>query len=357
MSNTVSKNKARMYLDVIKTNAGVCYLQGKPGIGKTATLEQLAQEEGLAYFDIRLSMCAEEDFNIPMPNEQTGLVKNTIPEWAAFANEQPTLIVFEELNRASLAVRNAALQILLERRIGHKFKFNNNVYFCATGNFGEEDGTEVEDFDSALNNRLIHFRFSMSVPEWKEGFAKEHVHPLILDFVEAKPEHFYKEPSDGGAYATPRSWTHFSKLLESKIGMKSDIKQAKSITNMFGGAYVGPSAAAFMNYLENMELVSINDIIDDYPKVKKNLKQLNRDILSSLLNNLKEFNIDNFDSKQFKNVTDFLVNNLSEDEQVSYLLHVAQENDVKNKKSNSNKLMAKGGPFEHLKDKMIDLLQ
>jgi hypothetical protein len=34
-----------------------------------------------------------------------------------------------------------------------------------SGNLGDEDGTDVEEFDSALNNRLIHINHTLDVQE------------------------------------------------------------------------------------------------------------------------------------------------------------------------------------------------
>jgi hypothetical protein len=296
-------------------------------------------------------MCAEEDFLIPDPSG--GVIRNSVPEWAVDANKQPTLVVFEELNRAREEVRNAALQILLERRIGHKFNFNDNVYFVATGNLGEEDGCNVEDFDAALNNRLIHTKFTMNLPEWKEGYADEHVHPLIVSFLESKPEYFYKYDADTPAFATPRSWTHLSKLIQYKIGNKTDLKQVKDIVLNRGADYVGISANALLNYLENMSLVNINDLLDNYPKASKSLKNLNRDIINSLLNNLKELDIDTFDDKQYTNLLKFIKNDLSEDEQASYLYHIASEYELDDKNKNSHRILKTD--MKHMKDKILKL--
>jgi len=110
---------------------------------------------------------------------QVKTLKHVVPEWAIKANMKPTLIHFEELNRSTLQVRNAALQLLLEREIGAFFKFNDSVYMMSSGNLGEEDGTDVEEFDQALNNRLIHYTHDMPFPEWKKEFADENVHQLL----------------------------------------------------------------------------------------------------------------------------------------------------------------------------------
>ena len=155
---------------------------------------------------------SDEDFKI------VKVLDYVVPKWALIANSAPTIVVFEELNRATLPVRNAALQILLERRIDVEFKFNENVHFAATGNLGDEDGTDVEEFDSALNNRLIHEIYDLSFDEWDEDFAKDNIHPTIMSFLRANPDYMYRKVSDSDnteadKYATPRSWDMFSRYL------------------------------------------------------------------------------------------------------------------------------------------------
>ena len=190
-------DRERLYFQVMWPKAGVLYITSKPGIAKSATARSIAKKMGFRYMDIRLSMVDETDVGL-YPNvsdiledgKVTGLkcLDFVVPRWAIESNKQPTIIHFEELNRASLPVRNAALQILLERCIGTEFKFNDTVLMMSSGNLGEEDGTDVEEFDAALNNRLIHYSHTLSADEWIDGFAKENVHSIIVSYIKAHPE-------------------------------------------------------------------------------------------------------------------------------------------------------------------------
>jgi len=152
--------RERKYFMTMWPKSGVMYITSKPGIAKSAIAREIADKMGFKYLDIRLSMVDETDVGL-YPNistvdnggEMVKCLDFVVPRWAIEANKQPTIIHFEELNRAQLPVRNAALQILLERCIGTEFKFNDTVLMMASGNLGDEDGTDVEEFDNALNNR------------------------------------------------------------------------------------------------------------------------------------------------------------------------------------------------------------
>lgn len=218
----LSKKEA-LYFSVMRSQYGVLFIKSKPGVAKSAIALSIANKLGLQYVDIRLSMADETDMQFPNLTYNKELechvIEHAIPEWAVMSNEVPTLIHFEELNRAPLAVRNAALQILLERGIGPKFKFNSNVFMMSSGNLGEEDGTDVEEFDNALNNRLIHLNHDLTIEEWF-GWGKNTIlHPDITSFIEFYPDFFYKKPNENSqTYASPRSWHMLSEFIIKNFG-------------------------------------------------------------------------------------------------------------------------------------------
>ena len=217
--------KERDYFMLMHSKSGVLYIKSKPGIAKSQKAKAIATKLGMRYLDIRLSMIDETDVGL-FPDKSSITVngitykflEHIITKWAFEANMIPTLIHFEELNRASLPVRNAALQLLLERCVGTAFEFNDNVYMMSSGNLGDEDGTDVEEFDAALNNRLIHVEHDLTFKEWVDDFAKDNVCPQIIKFLDVNPDMFYQPPtSTSHAYATARSWTFLSDYIKANF--------------------------------------------------------------------------------------------------------------------------------------------
>jgi hypothetical protein len=274
--------------------------------------------------DIRLSMVDETDVGLyPSVSDVNGIkcLDFVVPRWAIEANKQPTIIHFEELNRASLPVRNAALQILLERSIGTEFKFNDTVLMMSSGNLGDEDGTDVEEFDAALNNRLIHYSHTLSVPEWISGYAKEHVHSTIVSFINAYPEKLYQTSENSKAYATPRSWSFMSEFIIENFGKDASPKTFLPLLKEVAHSYIGNGSNKFIQYCEEMVNITIHDILDRYDSIVKELDKYNRDKNSELIQTLKEFDIKKLTEKQLDNVTKFL-KRVGDDELTAYLLHV-----------------------------------
>jgi hypothetical protein len=307
---------------------GVLNITSKPGVAKSAIGKSIATKMDFRYMDIRLSMVDETDVGLyPVVSEVESdgkMVKCldfVVPRWAIEANKQPTIIHFEELNRASQQVRNAALQILLERQIGTDFNFNENVLMMSSGNLGDEDGTDVEEFDSALNNRLVHINHSLSVDEWLGDFATNNCHKLITSFIKAHPEQMYKSSENTKAYATPRSWTMLSEFIVCNYGEDASPRDFLPLVKEVASGYLGNSAVKFVQYCEDMLNISIQDVLNNFDGIKKDLEKYNRDKNSELIQSLKEIEITKLTEKQLANVVKFL-NNVGDDEKTAYLLFI-----------------------------------
>ena len=323
--------REEMYFRMMWAKYGVLYITAKPGVAKSAIGRGIAEKMGFRYIDMRLSMQDEADFKYPYLEDmeyQGSVVKVSgfaIPRWAFEANQQPTIIHFEELNRAPQFVRNAALQILLERELGD-FKFNENVLMMASGNLGDEDGTDVEEFDSALNNRLIHFKHVLTTDEWIQNFAEQKVHPMIVSYIKSHPEQLYKKSDENSfAYATPRSWTMMSEFITKNFGKEADPRQFLPLLKRVAGSYIGNSAIKFIQYCEDMLNINIMDVLNRYDEIKGDLKRYNRDKKSELIQTLKEMDLGKLSDKQVQNAAKFL-KTVDEDELTGYLLYILDNN-------------------------------
>ena len=320
--------KERKYMAIMWAKYGVLNITSKPGIAKSAIGRSIADKMGFRYMDIRLSMVDETDVGlypnvteIEVDGKMVKCLDFVVPRWAIEANKQPTIIHFEELNRASQQVRNAALQILLERQIGTDFKFNENVLMMSSGNLGDEDGTDVEEFDSALNNRLVHINHTLDVKEWVDDFATENVHPMIVSYINTHPEHMYKTSDNAKGYATPRSWTMMSEFIVANYGMGSSPREFLPLLKEVAAGYIGNSAMKFVTYCEDMMNINIMDVLNNFEKVKEDLKKYNRDKNSELIQSLREMDITKLSDKQLDNCVKFL-NQVGDDEKTAYLLHI-----------------------------------
>jgi len=352
--------RQKKYFRIMYAQSGVLFITAEPGVAKSAIMKTIAKKLGFVYKDVRLSMVDEIDVGLFPYREDCevdatidledggkesvkkviSLMAYAIPKWAYEANQQPTLIHFEELNRAPLAVRNAALQILLERAIGSDFQFNDGVFMVSSGNLGDADGTDVEEFDRALNNRLIHMSHTLTLPEWVSDFATENVHPVVVSFLKSNEEHFLhsfdeRRSKDSAAYATPRSWTFLSDYIVKNYGMNSSIRDWSNDIRELAASYVGNGAATrFIRFLDESLRFGVRDLLDRYDEIQDMLKDISRDKKSELLNTLKGMDFRLWTKKQKENVKKFVLI-LSEDEAVSFILKIL-DSDYKYMKSNDD---------------------
>ena len=259
---------------LIRTRAGVVMLRGKAGVAKSATCNAISkgvlyEGEPLQFIDLRLSQMDETHFGFPYrqksPEGNFEIMDYAMPEWFESACAVPTLINFEELNRCSQDVQNAALEILNERTL-HGKKLPDHVFMVATGNMGDEDGCAVQEFDNALINRLIMVDFELSYDEWCEYYANENVTNYIVDFLADNDTHYYTPKAkilenEGKPFATPRSWTNLSKVLM-PMAQQNDTAKLASFVKKRAASYVGVDASRdFQDWLSNVGNLTFDKVI------------------------------------------------------------------------------------------------
>ncbi|MEC8273644.1 MAG: AAA family ATPase [Bacteroidota bacterium] len=261
---------------LIRNRAGVVMLRGKAGVAKSATCNAIAKGvlyngQPLNFIDLRLSQMDETHFGFPYRQKAKDgsnyeVMDYAMPEWFEEACDKPTLINFEELNRCSQDVQNAALEILNERTL-HGKKLPEHVYMIATGNMGEEDGCAVQEFDNALINRLILVDFELTYEEWCEYYANENVTNYVVDFIaDYKEQHYYTPKAkilenEGLPFATPRSWTNLSKVLM-PMAESNNFSSIINFVKKYGKSYVGKDASIdFQNWLGQVHNITFDKVI------------------------------------------------------------------------------------------------
>lgn len=364
--------REKTYLDIMLSGNSL-YLRGFPGTAKSAIGFSIAKKLGFQYIDKRISQIDETDIGLypVLSNSLDKIEKLTnlkqfpdlkdfydillkkyinelsnpdtihfaIPDWVMQANSTPTILHLEELNRANVHVRNAALQILNERQIGDT-KLNENVLIMSSGNYGELDGTEVDEMDLALSNRLCILDHELSADEWISEYANEFVHPLIVEYIKVKPRELSRFPNEKEIrWASPRSWTNLSKLLIFKFGKNSDIKN-EIIPELLvsGKGFIGNSLTEFIRYCQDISNINIRDIIEDWNRVKEDVSKFGRSRLSELISNLKYVDLMKLNNYEIENVMKFLesIFEKNADELSSYLIYLLdtmnENNHIVNKK-------------------------
>jgi len=220
------------------------FLWGPPGIGKSELVEGIANELGGLMIDLRLGQMEPTDIRgIPFYNKDIGKM-----DWAPpvelpdedMAKDYPVVVLFlDELNSAAPSVQSAAYQLILNRRIG-KYRLPDNVVMVAAGNRESDKGVTYR-MPTPLANRFIHQEMKVDFASWQEWAVNNRIHKDVVGYLSFAKQDLYDfdAKSASRAFATPRSWTFVSQLLD-----ESDDND--TTTNLIAGTVGEGLAVKFM---------------------------------------------------------------------------------------------------------------
>lgn len=213
-------------------------LWGEPGIGKSATLSQLAEALGLPMETVIASIHEPSDFSgLPIVGDDPARqgVPMAPPDWAVrIARAGRGLLFFDELSSAPPAVQAALLRVVLERRVG-SLHLPEQIRIVAAANppASAADGWHLSP---PLANRFVHLHWSHDPRVVVRGLAgtwpavnvptikPERAHAalarsrgIVAGFLTARPGLVHHMPTDaqgrGGAWPSPRTWEMALRLL------------------------------------------------------------------------------------------------------------------------------------------------
>ena len=227
---TINIKQAKQYLrKILESDEHLpVLLWGQPGIGKSQCIQQVANELGWEFIDIRLPLLMPSDLlGLPYPSKDHTRANFLYPAFFPDPNSKKKyIILFDEIGNAPMTLQSAAYRIILDRSIGEHYKFPKGVRMIAASN-REKDKSGVGKFSQALSNRFVHFFINAEYDSWKEWAIRNNINEKIIGFLKDFPQHLCVEPKiEEKAYATPRSWEYVSKLMNIKVGSEEMIAGA-----------------------------------------------------------------------------------------------------------------------------------
>jgi hypothetical protein len=230
------------------------FVWGGPGIGKSDLIGQITNSMSGFMIDMRLALMEPTDLRgMPYYNKEANNMS-----WAApvdlpteeFAAQYPVVVLFlDELNSAPPSVQAAAYQLVLNRRIG-TYKLPDNVVLIAAGNRETDKGVTYK-MPKPLANRFLHVTLDVNFDDWMMWATENRVHSDVVGYLAfAKSDLYAFDPrSPDQAFATPRTWTFVSELLEDD---EDDAPLTDSqLTDLVAGTVGEGMAIKFMNHREH----------------------------------------------------------------------------------------------------------
>ncbi len=192
-------------------------LHGRPGVGKSQIVAQLAREIGADLHDLRLTTIEPQDLRgLPYYDHDTQKTVWYRPEDLP-DTDRPAILFLDELTAATPWLQPTVYGLLQERRVG-RHVLPNTVFLVAAGNT-VEDGAIAHQMGTGLSDRLIHLIVEAEPGDWLDNYAvPKGLHPTVVAFIKTRPDLLdttTRGLNDGALImATPRSWERVSDILK-----------------------------------------------------------------------------------------------------------------------------------------------
>lgn len=203
------------------------FLLGAPGIGKTAIMEQIAQEMGIALVSYSMTHHTRQSaLGLPFiahkvyGGQEYDISEYTMSEIIAAIYEtmeesgmKEGILFLDEINCVSETLAPAMLQFLQYKVFG-RHQVPEGWVIVTAGN-PPEYNKSVREFDVVTMDRLKVMEVEADYRTWKEYALEHHLHAAVLNFLDLKKEYFYhmEITAKGRSYVTARGWEDLSQIL------------------------------------------------------------------------------------------------------------------------------------------------
>ena len=235
-------------------------LRGRHGIGKSTVVYQYAAQQNMEVVERRASQMTEGDL-VGLPSIEDNSTTFNPPDWFKAACDRPVVLFLDEVDRATLEVRQGIFELTDSRKLNGHTLHPDTLVFAAVN--GGEHGAQyqVGEMDPAELDRWTVFDIEPSVEDWLSWAKESQVSDEIWNFINQNRNHLEHtddfEPNK--VYPSRRSWERLDKCLT-----QADLlKEASPVLYNLTSAFVGFEAAvAFNDFVLNYDRqVTTDDIL------------------------------------------------------------------------------------------------
>ena len=304
---TVTSQQAKPAVKAAMKANRPAFLWGPPGVGKSELVQQIAEDMGnCLVIDLRMAQMEPTDIRgIPFFNKELGVMDWAppieLPSEELAAQYDKIILFLDEMNSAPPAVQAAGYQLVLNGRVG-KYVLPKNVHIVAAGNRDSDKGVTYR-MPMPLANRFIHLEMRPDFASWQTWAIENQVHEDVVGYLSFAKQDLYDfdAKSSSRAFATPRTWTFVSQLLQ------EDDMDAETLYNLVAGTVGEGLATKFVAHRKiASKLPNPSDILAG--KVKDlDVKEISAmyALTISMCYELKDaLDTDKVDSKKFHEMCD-----------------------------------------------------
>ena len=226
MTAYFTKDELGQYVIPIQRQRPV-FLIGAPGIGKTAIMEQIAQELDVALLSYSMTHHTRQSaLGLPFISHKVydgveyDISEYTMSEIIASVydmmestGKREGILFLDEINCVSETLTPIMLQFLQYKVFG-RHRVPDGWIVVTAGNPPEYNNS-VHEFDIVTWDRLKRIDVEPDYGAWKEYAYKMGVHPSITSYLDIKKNNFYKVETtvDGKSFVTARGWDDLSQMI------------------------------------------------------------------------------------------------------------------------------------------------
>ena len=243
-------------------------LRGRHGIGKSTVVYQYANHISMPVVERRASQMTEGDL-VGLPSVEDNSTTFNPPDWFKTACDNPVVLFLDEVDRATLEVRQGIFELTDSRKLNGHTLHPDTVVFAAVN--GGEHGSQyqVGEMDPAELDRWTVFDIEPSVEDWLDWAKKSDISNEVWSFINANHNHLeHKDDFEPNkVYPSRRSWERLDECLV-KDHLFDDSNALYHLTSAFVGF---EAAVSFRDFVATMDKqVTVEDILDkgDLSKVR-----------------------------------------------------------------------------------------
>lgn len=235
------------------------FMVGAPGIGKTAIMEQLAQEMGIALVSYSMTHHTRQSaLGLPFIKKKKyggqeydvseytmSEIISTVYDTMETSGITEGILFLDEINCVSETLAPSMLEFLQYKTFG-RHEVPKGWIIVTAGN-PKEYNRGVREFDVATLDRLKVMTVEPDFTVWKEYAMDKGICGSVIGFLQANTECFYhiETTVKGRSYVTARGWEDLSRIIimyeENKItvdyGLVSQYIRNEDIARRFLAYY------------------------------------------------------------------------------------------------------------------------
>jgi hypothetical protein len=239
------------------------FLWGPPGVGKSALVREVAEEEGVGFIDLRLVQLDQVDLRgLPYlldDKVNIGLREMHFAAPGGLPREGRGILFLDEFPQATSLVQNAASELVLDRRCG-EYRLPDGWIVVAAGN-RRQDRAATQELPSHLKNRFTHLEIDAKFADWEIWAVTPNatkcgpIDPRLVTFLKGNQSRLNNFNPDTVASPTSRTWEFVSRILHT-------VKDKRARNALIGGCVGKGMQAEVMAFLSDSEdMPTIEQII------------------------------------------------------------------------------------------------